>query len=98
MPDNERDLDLPFSDSIVRKSWLDVVEYLEDDEVKTLTYRAWLEVAKDEAFIALSEDLNEIISTVAAFERYSEFMEWFGRLQTEQAYLNRRDHARGVVR
>jgi hypothetical protein len=87
-------LTCPFRDKDVRKSWLDVLEYLEDDEMQTMTYREWLEVAKDEAFVALSEDLNELLRSVEALERYNEFRLWFERLQAEQMYLNRRGRAR----
>lgn len=94
MPAEPEDFSRPFQDEEIRKTWLDVLEYLEDDELPTMTYRSWLEVAKDTAFESLSDDLNELFTAEEALVRYNAFNEWFGRLQTEQRYLNRRHLSR----
>lgn len=78
----------PFSDAGVRKSWLDVLEYLEDDELESLTYRSWLQVAKDTAFDVLVEEGIDS-------EYAQEYVLWVARLRAEEMFLNRRDRARG---
>lgn len=86
MPDETEDLTCPFKDGDVRRAWLDVLEYLEDDELPAVTYRDWTQVAKDSAFDVLLEEQT--------FEYLGEYLAWVSRLQDELTYLNRRRRAR----
>lgn len=75
---------VPFCDKEVRQAWLDVLEYLEDDEL--IPYEGWLASAKDMAFDTLVEE-------GLGSEYAQEYIVWVGRLRSEQMYLMRRKNA-----
>lgn len=97
----EEDFTQPFRDPQVRAHWLNVVEFLEDDELVTLTYRDWIQVAKDEAFEGFAEDVGTNPASARSYlqclntvDRTLEFIEHVQQLQAELMYLNRRNNAR----
>jgi hypothetical protein len=70
----------PFKDDEVRGAWLDCLKFMQDDEL--ITYRDWLQVAKDQAFECLVED--------GIFrEEVLEYVEYVTKLNEELAHLNR---------
>lgn len=68
---------IPWQDEEVRKGWLNCLEYLRDDEI--MTYRDWINVAKDTAFEVLLEEGLDYMST---------YIRWVRQLNAELRYLN----------
>ncbi len=80
----EAEFPCPFEDDEVRHEWLTCLKYLRDDEMKTMTYRDWIQVAKDSAFDVLVEELAQ-----NNLEHLKTYIVWVSQLQSELMFLNR---------